>query len=392
MDIPITLFLDTNVFESAKYIFSDNRFLRLKWLVDCEIVCVKIPDVVDGEIKRHISLAVGNSRNALRKALRTALDKQGYESHFSLEQTLRMFNGSDVISMFSFAEKSNDAEFLDRALANYTDFKTHINAEGIKSSNIDIPSILSDYFSVQPPFETCKDKRNEFPDAFMMAKIKECATSGKPVCVVSYDNVFKTLEDVPGIRVFSTLPDLYEFIKVECKDVYNHQIYDFWAERATEYLSVGTVNQQVCKQIQDCIMDMNPFVDGYECDHHGVIEGYDYDETDIYTPPTVSFEFELVDSVEETILLATLSCKADIEARCVYLDANNSYWDKEEDKYLWVSYGCVLEHHHVDFLATISFEISDDAIKSHAPPTSKLSLINTPDRSERNCRLMIGQY
>ncbi|MCH4259481.1 MAG: hypothetical protein LKF87_11070 [Clostridium tyrobutyricum] len=73
-------------------------------------------------------------------------------------------------------------------------------------------------------------------------------------------------------------------------------------------------------------------------DGKGITEGFDYDEIYIEDVSNISFEFEFVDVIKENKISVTLSCKADISVNCSYLDTDNSVWDSEEKRYIYMSF------------------------------------------------------
>jgi hypothetical protein len=61
----------------------------------------------------------------------------------------------------------------------------------IPTNNVDIDEVFNLYYSQKPPFSNRKEKKYEFPDAFIIKSLDEwCKTNKKKMIVVSKDNDF----------------------------------------------------------------------------------------------------------------------------------------------------------------------------------------------------------
>ncbi|MCH4236499.1 MAG: hypothetical protein LKF66_00890 [Clostridium tyrobutyricum] len=104
-----------------------------------------------------------------------------------------------------------------------------------------------------------------------------------------------------------------------------------------KYLELEETHDEVCEILKEKIEE-GIFVDGMDYDGKGITEGFDYDEIYIEDVSNISFEFEFVDVIKENKISVTLSCKADISVNCSYLDTDNSVWDSEEKRYIYMSF------------------------------------------------------
>lgn len=377
MKKPIEVFLDTNVFDSQYYDFHNGKLLRLKQLVKEGKIVVLLSKVVVGESKRHIERNITDMQNALKKPFDKELAKLGYETKCTGQQAIKILGETNKYDfLYKMSDRSLKDEMIKDAIAQFDLFIFNIKARILDSSGVDINSIISDYFDKRPPFEERKDKKSEFPDAFIMAKIRMFAKQhSQSICVVSNDKAFKDLEKSPNIRVFSKLQDFFRFINP----------YEDWLERVKSYLDVPEQHDNICKMIKEKIQDINPYIDGENYDRKGIVDGFDYEETEISEVNDVTFKFESVDSVNNGDLTVTLDCKAKIYADCTYFDESDSVWDSEEKDYIFRNYGNTEETHVVEFEGILKLKVDDEKIVA----TNSIQFDFTLDQNTRISRTII---
>lgn len=338
---PLSVTIDTNIFDECKYDFDTNSTLtHLKNYVDKGKIKLYISNIVAGEMSRHIknrayniATAVNNTRKVLRKN----------ESDNLLEK----------VGMELFLKKVNREELAKKAADSLDNFLKGLNIEYLDSEGVDIEGIFNDYFNYQAPFEDNDKKRKEFPDAFIAAQIKLRFDKDEELAIISKDVGFKNAcGNNPKYMFFNSLGDLYDRLSKEEKDYDESRKYIYKSSEA------------ICDKITEIIKD-NDCVEviGVSVDNDGIEYGYDYDEYYVNKVNNLSFRIRSIDEIEEGHIYATLLCSADISVDCFYDDYDNAIWDHETGSYLFLQNKHNLEKHKPKFKAVLDFDKNSNLIK-----------------------------
>lgn len=339
LNYPIAVFIDTNIFDGCKY-HLDGRspLFILKKFADNKKVKLYINDIVLGEARKHIKENVIKSYELLRK---NSKEMRKLLSPSLIKET----------SFFPFYEIPQNASFEENAVANFNQYLEDLNFIVLDNSGVDANQIIDDYFQFRPPFENNEKKKNEFPDAFMIAKIKSCFSEDNPIWIISSDKGFrKAFEGIEGYCCFDKLNELFDLINAQDKK----NTYD--AIKA--YLLGENVLNNIIRLLKEKIADGKFEIDGQDCDRKGFCDGYEYDEAFIDVISGMELRLGSVDDVSDNNLTVTIECKSDISVSCGYDDYSNSAWDSEDKEYVYVERGQVSENHFVEFESTITFEVS----------------------------------
>lgn len=262
------------------------------------------------------------------------------------------------------------------AISIFHKFISDSKASILDNSNVDCNRIVYDYFSGNPPFEIKDNKKYEFPDAIMAAKLKTMFNGDNPLCIISNDLGFRnSFKNEKGFTIFSSLKELFNLINNET------QIYD----NITRFILNPSVHKIICDNIADEIEKKDLDIDGVDCDRKGFCEGYEYDEVYINDISQVYFEFSSVDDITEDKVKVTLSATASISATCSYFDESNSAWDSEEKEYVFSAWGNVEEKHQPHFECEVVFSIGreDEEVTFDIENISFDILLNQWTRIER---------
>ena len=173
---PLSVTVDTNIFDAAKFDLSENSTIRLleNYVKDGKIQVV-LSDIVIRESKKHISDQIKRVCGIIRQS-RTDILKVSTENlikYVGLNEILNVVRNKDAL-----AAKGEQI---------FDDFVSAINAEILGAELIDVNSILEDYFRTIPPFENSEKKKNEFPDAFIAQQIKKRFGNDETVAIISKD-------------------------------------------------------------------------------------------------------------------------------------------------------------------------------------------------------------
>ncbi len=338
------IFIDTNIFYETKYDFVDSSKLKiLISYIEKGKIELFLDEIVVSEIKKHIKekseriVAIQNkkiqeaedvfSKTILRSgALSTKFDK------IILEQLEK-----DVLeNLKTFLEKSK--------------------ATIIKNSEVEINLniLMSKYFNMELPFEVKENKKNEFPDAIIIEKIKNYFGNDE-LHIVSKDKGFrKAFETFTNFKCYEDLDKLFNFITSK-EEKYN-KIYDILTNKQ---------DATIIGLIKDNIYEQNIQVDGQEWDRKGSFEGYDYEETEILEVSEIEYELDTINTITEDYIEVSFKCSSLIKVMCSYDDYEKAFWDSEEKEYLFLDSISVCEEHDSQFwvYARIPYTTDNDIIE-----------------------------
>lgn len=339
----MSVFLDTNIFVSCKYDFGSDGVLELlKNLTVQNKVKLFVSDIVVRETMKHIMADIDEAISNFKRARK------------SISSTLStsIVKDTHLAEIFELPLKS---EVQDNALSNFKEYLNSTKATILDSSGISIESILNDYFNGEAPFEQNENKKHEFPDAIIAAKLRIEFSEMKPLFIISGDNGFKmSFSDVPGFVCLKTVKEILDIINRQ-DEMYNTII---------QFLNDSNSHKIVTEYINQILEATDIEVDGMNCDRKGLCDGYDYEYTMITSISDIDFVLSSVDEINDSSVLVTLSCKSKISALCTFNDYENSMWDSEEEEYIFLTTGEVEEEHEPSFECSLELSVSqvDDSI------------------------------
>ncbi|WP_339052755.1 PIN domain-containing protein [Fusobacterium animalis] len=162
---PISIFLDTNIFISQKYDFSDTKnsdFNNLIKMVNDGKIKLYISQIVEHEVKKHIKEDIFEIFKEVKKSRNIILKK--FSKNYSQTSVLS--------NLFSFYNLKKD-DISEEIISKFDKFLKDSKASKLDCKDIDSQQIIVDYMDSNPPFENKEKKKYEFPDAFMIAKLKK---------------------------------------------------------------------------------------------------------------------------------------------------------------------------------------------------------------------------
>lgn len=333
---PLFVTIDTNIFISNKYDFTSTGTLGLLAnFVKTGKVKVVLSNIVIREVEKHIIEEGGHICGSIR-GLRTKLMKTSSE---------KFLKALDITSRIELLDK----KLIENKCRNeWNKYIESINPEILDISDIDINSIIDDYFEIRPPFQIGENKRKEFPDAFIANQIITKFGKNIDVAVISKDNGFnEAFTAFDNIHIYEELGELYDAINRK------EAIYE-------ESTSIAkTVIHQNIKYIEKYLLYNDCFeVNGISYDRKGISDGKEYDETAVLSVRNTKCELDTIDEITDEIVLVTVLCKADIAVECLYDDYDNAAWDSENKSYIYVETRKIIENHRAIF--KIRAEISKD--------------------------------
>lgn len=148
------VFIDTNIFIGKRFdAFNDTDFAALSEYIKNEKVKLFSHKVVVNEIKKHFRSDIS----------------AGFDQYTSFFSKLKLLRGS---GFSGFDRPATKDEMIEKGFSLIDTFFHMNNAVILDYSEIEISSIFDDYFACKPPFEDGGDKKAEFPDAVIVASVK----------------------------------------------------------------------------------------------------------------------------------------------------------------------------------------------------------------------------
>lgn len=166
--------IDTSIFDNYGIALDNELFLQLEQFYHSPVKVI-ITDIVDSELRKHLVRKIESARTELQKGLRSS-EKQHLLPSDDLEKISEVLSASHT-----------DVEVANKRLDK---FYSKVGAEVVYSQNfVEVMELTRLYFDEKPPFESVKNKKNEFPDAIALLTLEGWAKEkGVNVLVVSSDN------------------------------------------------------------------------------------------------------------------------------------------------------------------------------------------------------------
>lgn len=327
---PLNVTIDTNVFEANKFDFGTDSTMSLliKNVQNGKIKLV-LSNIVINEVEKHICQRVDDVCGKARKLRKTYLD---------------ILPGQylDDIGLGIYVQIPDKESIHKRASDVFAKFLENCMVERLDTSSVNLEEILKDYFAVRLPFENSKEKRKEFPDAFIAEEIRKRFGNDEIVAIVSQDNGFKAAcTSSKNHLFFSSLRELFN--QLSQNDI----------EYTTALESIKTNRDAILQAIENNIDDSRVEVHGLSYDRDGIADGYDYDETYLEYCHLSGIKLHTIDDIDEDIIMASIWIQGNIAVNCYYGDYNNSPWDSEIKEYVSVEQKHILEKHDVRFACRI---------------------------------------
>lgn len=271
---PLYVTLDTNIFDANKLDFSQDSTLGLLVNhVKAGKIKIVLSNIVLKEVEKHVIKAsdgVCSSFRGLRKELINVVSDKFLEE-IGIETDLLMLNKE---------------EYRTKSLKMWKKFLEKLNPEILNLSLVDLDGIVSDYFAINPPFESSEKKRKEFPDAFIANQIRKRFGEDEVIAIISDDKGFKKACGYSENHIFyQSLGELYNAINRQERE-YKEIV------RITNSL-IGRYISEIEEEIknEDCVE-----VHGLSCDSDGIESGYDYSDAEVVSIRGIQLIMTLVQS------------------------------------------------------------------------------------------------
>lgn len=337
------VFLDTNIYEESNFSFQNGKFTKLKELTESESVILLYNEVVYREVRQHIAEYV----KAAAGEYNAAIKNRGFapfRNNKNWEKQLTLLD---------------EKKLINEQWQAWDDYLEDCHAIKIPTNNVDVDIILDKYFKRQLPFED--KKQNEFKDAVTIESIRKYFEIlrdnefAESIYVAAADKGFRrSFRDDKEIVAFDSLNKFLNYVII-------HTIY--LAEAVNRQMENDVIDEFIKDNIVDEVYAANCDID--DC----------YDKFDIISVEYIGYKVGYINIVEDSFAEATLEITTKICVEYTERDEENSYYDKEDGRYLFEEFVQVQETHEVSFEANLDVYIdnfNEEAIKQKLNDTKQL--------------------
>lgn len=285
------IFLDTNVFESAKFSYDSNRMEKFLETCEDQGINLYITDVVKYEVIKRIKT---NIHDAIEN-----IDKHNLEI---LIQSLQVENKEKLKLINDLSEK---------LITKFEEFMTDYNINVI-SSTFNQSKLIDYYFNNKAPFS--EQKKHEFPDAIIILTIdKWSLENNKLPLVITNDKGMSLCDTESDIRFFSKISDVTNLLLTEntendLLDIYNGQL------------------EKIKEKIKDDIKSYEDNFTLYSYDH---IDDIEVDNVKIQNVTLNKIDIINIDT-EDNIIQLEVDFKIEFSLNASYPDMDTMSRDKED--------------------------------------------------------------
>lgn len=192
--------IDNCILKNHGYKFEEGILKELSQFAGSPVSVIQT-DIVHNEAKKHIAAEVAEANKKIEQALRAA------SIHLKVAE-------DDIAKVREILKPDRDpAEVAEEILTKFC-YDTGASVLSTKKS-INVDQLLDMYFDTKAPFESKKDKKNEFPDAMALLSIEEYANkSNKKIIAVSNDRGWMAFaESSKNIKVVNSLAKALELFQ-----------------------------------------------------------------------------------------------------------------------------------------------------------------------------------
>lgn len=342
------VFLDTNIYISARYSFANPYFKKLSELVAVGNVILLSCSTCTGEVEKHIRNDLGNAIKELNKVLKMS-ELAAVRNEDLYRERLAKLDAEETANYVI-------NKFRDYLLGNHTKM---FSLEGIS-----VEEVMNDYFEQNAPFE--KKKPNEFKDAIMIKALKKYQKEiNENVAVISNDIGFRQAFSVDnGFIVFEKLADFLQYFQRA------DEIQVAFEQYFEEDLGYDDMQQELSDWAENAC--------------------YSYDEREEFEViqlwiDDITYDLDYTEVTDNGTLQAYMTVYFSTKIQCQYLDLDNSYYDKEDDDYIVKSYIEAVEIHRFECEIIMEFGyLENDAEAENPEDKYEIMFIGISDETDNS--------
>jgi hypothetical protein len=212
------VFIDTSVYRNYGYKFGKGALEKLQGLLQKNSTTLLITDITQDEINSHLETYCQELEQKINKL----------KSDNLLQIVTPEIDNNDILKI--------DINEIKKVLSKkIKDLLNEDNCETLEATDIDAKTVFSLYNNKKPPFGKDK-KKSEFPDAFVLEKIRRYAVEkNEKVYIVSKDEDLKTYAEKYENLLYLDNLENYINLVVRADDKKEKDIQNF-ADKAFEKL------------------------------------------------------------------------------------------------------------------------------------------------------------
>lgn len=333
--------IDNASLKGEGYRFYEGILKQMRQFKDSPVQVIQT-DIVHNEAIKHIGQEITNTRASIERALRSA-SKQLKINTPQIEQARNLLS-----------VEGGESDIAEKRLLKYYEW---IDAKVIPSSDFaDLSLLLELYFSTEAPFETGKDKKNEFPDAIALLSVEGWAEDNDlNVIAVSQDKGWTNYSETSDrITVVSSLSAALEKFQPhnEVANIISSIREDSLLDEPNHIL------EQITSAISDSLDGADIFVDASSSFYYEYEDVYaTYHEHDFETDENGLVKVNIIRISDELI---TLKVSAIVECM-VHASFDFSVRDSIDKDYVGMgSAACEMERSYkTDIVITLAGDFSD---------------------------------
>ncbi len=295
------VFLDTNVFDKARFHFSCGQIGKLRKYVEMGLVKLFTNEIVVRETSRHIKRDIKKATSELNKTIK--------------EKTVLLELWEDEFCPLK--DKLPVEKFVSKVEENFAAFLKEMNAIIMTNEMVSASELFEDYFAPKAPFEEGEKKKSEFPDATMIKSLKHYIGKNniQSMLIVSEDKGWRDafLGDTT-VCFFDDLGKLLSYISIQ-------------EEIAKAYLAyIEKAQSKIKEKVEEYIGDYE-WISLLEDQFYNHIEIEDLNDQRIEVEKLIFKGFEYVGEEDAT---ARYDFVVNAYFEYDYDNYDNAFWDKED--------------------------------------------------------------
>ncbi len=298
----MVVYLDTNVYYGAKFVFDRGKFETLKNYIHNGIVKLLYTNATVEEVFRRMDEDVTKEIVVYNRAIR---------------KNLQSFNIAEDLSI---AEISA-TDFIENRKNKLRELLELAGVESISLNPLDAEKLMDDYFQQRPPFEN--QKPFEFKDAIMINAIRNYQKDNKEtICIVSDDDGFrKAFDGDANFCCFKYISQFFKYVQEET-ELDNYYV---------TLIQDGFFEEDVYYYLENLDIDRSDYSE------------WEYEDKELFD---VDFDLSYIERGKEpNQLLLHIGVEYNVSVDITHRDEDRSYYDKEEGRYLIEEYVTWKEKH-----------------------------------------------
>lgn len=328
------VFIDTSAYEDKNFQFGQHALGKLEEFLEYEELTLIITDITIKEVEKHLREKAFEAARLVKK-----IKKDG----------MFLRNTPDLPCYGIFENISGD-DVYDIIYEKFHSFLKIGNVENISINSVKSSIVFDKYFSEKPPFGK-KNKKFEFPDAFVLEAVNQASLNmSELIYVVSTDSDMKNFCDCS--ENLTHLEKVDELIDLTIRNIENLKEPVKFADQIYSYLETKIIDQ-IKSQL------LSGDFENEDLDHWN-----DEELTDVTTDKVTVQSTKLLD-VSETHADYEVEVEVEFTASYSTSDYDRSPWDPEDKAYAFVFTNDVIKKHTETYVFNVALEYLD-GIKKNA--------------------------